>query len=326
MSDLSTSYLGLKLKNPLILSSSGLTTSVDKIKKAENAGIAAIVLKSLFEEQINNEVKHVEYYDSGFPGSIDYMNNYIRSHSVQQYLTLISEAKNTVNIPIIASISCISTKEWVDFAKEIELVGADALELNLFMLPIDKERNAKSYEEIYYNLLDIVKKLIKIPIAVKIGHYFTNPINIVNNLYFRGADAVVLFNKFYEPDINIESLSTTPGYVFSHESDIRISLRWIALISAVVPQIQLSASTGIHDGKAIVKQLLAGAQTAQACSVFYKKGIEYASEMINFLNKWMIRHNFETIDEFRGIMNYKNINNPDIYERSQFMKYYSDKQ
>ncbi|MDR1055183.1 MAG: dihydroorotate dehydrogenase-like protein [Prevotellaceae bacterium] len=323
---LETNYLGLQLKNPLIVSSSGLTDSVDKIKKVEEAGAAAVVLKSLFEEQINNDAGRIEDYNSGYPEAIDYIRAYTKSNSVDQYLKLIAEAKQEVNIPVIASISCISAKEWVDFAVKVEQVGADALELNLFFLPVYKENEAKIYENIYYEMLDKVKKVVKIPVAVKIGHYFTNPVNVVSELYFHKANGVVLFNKFYEPDIDIERMQMIAGNVFSHASDLHLSLRWMALVSAELPQIHLSASTGVHDGKAVVKQLLAGAQTVQLCSALYLKGIEYIGEMLNFLTEWMPRHNYKTVDEFRGMMNYKNIDNPEVYERSQFMKYYSNKE
>lgn len=328
MKDLSlaTTYLGLQLKNPLIASSSGLTSSVEKIKKAEDAGVAAVVLKSLFEEQINNDAGHIENYGTDYPEAIDYIRAYTKSNSVEQYLTLIADAKRAVNIPVIASISCLSAKEWVDFAQQVEKAGADALELNLFFLPTDENRDGKTYEQVYFDLLSKVKQVVKLPVAVKISHYFTNPLNMVKGLYNHKADAVVMFNKFYEPDIDIDRMQMTPGNVFSNSSDLRISLRWMALISAAVPQIQLSASTGVHDGKALVKQLLAGAQTVQACSALYQRGMNYANDMITFLKEWMATHQFKCIEDFKGMMNYKNIKNPEMYERSQFMKYYSNKE
>ena len=325
--NLTTDYLGLKLKNPLIMSSSGLTASVEKITKAAQAGVAAVVLKSLFEEQINNDAGRLEdQSNEDYPEAIDYIRAYTKSNSVSRYIELIKDVKNAVDIPVIASISCISDEEWIDFAKQVEAAGADALELNLFFLPVNADNEAKLYENIYYNLLDKIKKVVKIPVAVKIGYYFTNPIHVVNELYNHKADAVVIFNKFYEPDIDIDKLKMIPGHVFSNSSDIHVSLRWMSLISAAVPKIQLSASTGIHDGKAIVKQLLAGAQTVQACSVFYQKGVEEAATMIKFVEEWMERQNFKSIGEFRGLFNYKSIPNPEMYERSQFMKYYSSKE
>ncbi len=194
---------------------------------------------------------------------------------------------------------------------------------NLFILPIDKDKTSGEYENTYLEVIDDLKKKIKIPIAVKMGYYFTNPLRMVKELYNHKANAAVLFNRFYESDIDIEKLEIKSAEVFSHPSDLRLSLRWISLISAQMPEMELSASTGAHDGAAVVKLLLAGAQTVQLCSTLYKNGVEQAAKILEFITEWMKRHEFSSIDEFRGAMNYKNIPDPDVYERSQFMKYYS---
>jgi len=322
MVNLTTNYLGLNLKNPLIISSSGQTNSVEKIQKYEELGAGAVVLKSLFEEQINFEAGlYVE--NAVYPEAHDYITAYSRSNAVDEYLTLIEKAKRSVNIPVIASINCISASEWVTFAREIEKAGADALELNVFFVASDKEISAEKYENLYNNLLIKVKEVTNLPLAVKIGYHFTNLTRMVNNLYLRGARGVVLFNRFYEPDIDIENLKLTTSGVFSSPSDIRQSLRWVGIISDKVENIDIAASTGIHDGKAMIKQLLAGATAVQICSVLYKKGEEQVKVILNELETWMDKKEYKSIGEFRGKLNYSKIPDPMVYERAQFMKYFS---
>ncbi len=323
MAKLHVEYAGLKLRNPIIISSSGLTSSIDRIKKLDNLGAGAIVLKSLFEEQIKFESgKLTEGTD--YPEAYDYVKNYTRDNSLSEYLSLIREAKKAVHIPVIASINCVSAGEWLDFAKKIEDAGADALEVNIFYMPNDKNRESKRYEEVYFNILSKVKELISIPLIFKIGAHFTNPTHFVNQLYYRKADAVVLFNRFYAPDIDLNEMSFTSADVLSSPSDLRNTFRWVGIISSEVDKLHLSASTGVHSGEAAVKLLLAGAQTVQVCSVLYKNGIEYLTEIIDKLESWMLKKNYKTIDDFRGKMNYSNIKDPSVYERAQFMKYFSN--
>ena len=322
MVNLTTNYLGLNLKNPLIISSSGQTNSVEKIQKYEELGAGAVVLKSLFEEQINFEAGlYVE--NAVYPEAHDYITAYSRSNAVDEYLTLIEKAKRSVKIPVIASINCISASEWVTFAREIEKAGADALELNVFFVASDKEISAEKYENLYNNLLIKVKEVTNLPLAVKIGYHFTNLTRMVNNLYLRGARGVVLFNRFYEPDIDIENLKLTTSGVFSSPSDIRQSPRWVGIISDKVENIDIAASTGIPDGKAMIKQLLAGATAVQICSVLYKKGEEQVKVILNELETWMDKKEYKSIGEFRGKLNYSKIPDPMVYERAQFMKYFS---
>ncbi len=318
--------MGLTLKNPLIASSSGLTSNIESIKKLAQKGVGAVVLKSLFEEQINYETGRLEAFGMDHPDAASYLSAYTKSNSLQSYLDLVKSAKQAVDIPVIASILCITVDDWIDFAKNIEQAGADALELNLFFLPTNKDQNSASYEEVYCSLLDRVKATIKIPVAVKLGYYFTNPLGMVQQLYFHKANATVLFNRFYEPDIDIDNLTMKAGEVFSHPSDLRLSLRWVSLISSQLPKMELSASTGVHDGAAVVKMLLAGATTVQLCSTLYRNGTDRIEDILKFLQDWMKKHNFHSIDEFRGKMNYQSIPDPEIYERSQFMKYYSSRE
>lgn len=325
MTTLETSYMGLKLKNPIVVASSGLTNSVVKIKDLENAGAGAVVLKSIFEEQINNEVNHLINRDPQnlYPEAEDYIWNYTRNNSITHHLNLLSEAKKETEIPIIASINCMSASEWTVFAKEFENAGADALELNLFFVPTDRNKSAVEIEQLYYKILWEVKKNVKIPVSVKIGFYYTNLVSMADKLVANGADALVLFNRFYEPDINIEKLELSASEVFSSPQDIRRSLRWIGLISSQLPKAEIAAATGIHDGEAVIKQLLAGAQVTQICSTIYINGTQIIPGMLSDLNAFMKKWNFKKIDDFRGRLSYKNIPDPMLYERAQFMKYFS---
>lgn len=323
MSDLSVSYLGLKLKSPLIVGSSGLTDATDKIVKLAENGAGAIVLKSLFEEQIKYEAGSM-MEEGQYPEAKDYLYTYVRSNSVDNYLKLIENSKKEINIPVIASVNCISAGEWLSFAKLAEEAGADALELNVYYIPLKTDQSTTSVENTYYNILAAIKKETKIPIAVKIGQNFTNLPAFVNNLYNHGAGSVVLFNRFYAPDINVNELVFTPAEILSSPQEIRNSLRWVGLISSLVSQIQVCASTGIYDGEAVVKQLLAGANAVQVCSALYKNGPEYLKTMKNSIEEWMDKNTFDEIKQFRGRLNYKHIKDPSVFERSQFMKYYSD--
>lgn len=325
MADLSTDFVGLQLRNPLIVSSSGLTDSVEKIQKLEKAGAGAVVLKSLFEEQILFEAGHLAE-SSDYPEADDYIKNYTRSNTVDQYLDLIEQASSAVSIPVIASINCVSASEWTDFASKIEDAGAAALELNVYFLPAGKNTNSEDYEKLYLDIAEKVKRRINIPVIMKLGMHFTHLVNMVNLMYHRGVDGVVLFNRFYSPDINIGDLKMTSSEVFSSPVDLRYSLRWVAIVSAMVDTVHLAGSTGVHNGQAIVKLILAGARAVQVCSAIYKHGPSIITTMLDELNSWMDQKNFSGQDAFRGKMNYKNLPEPQIYERSQFMKYFSSHQ
>ena len=328
MANLETTYLGLKLKNPLVAASSGITNSVEKIKKLEQAGIGAVVLKSVFEEQINNEVTGMllqDSHNSAYPEAEDYIRNYMRDNTVTRHVGLIKEAKKAVQIPVIASVNCVSASEWTTFAKDFQEAGADALELNIFYVPVDRHEKPGVIEQLYVDVLEKVKKEISIPVSVKIGLYHSNIIGMVDKLKANGAKGVVMFNRFYEPDIDLEKLELTSSEVFSSPVEIRHTLRWVGLVSSEVPEIDIAASTGIHDGKAVIKQLLAGAKVAQLCSTLYLHGNEVVSEMLDEMKEFMRKWNFKRIEDFRGRLSYKNIPDPMVYERSQFMKYFAGK-
>ncbi len=323
MADLSVNYLGLKLNSPVIVSSSGLTDAVDKIVEIEKAGAGAVVLKSIFEEQLKHEANQY-IVDNDYPEAEDYIRNYTRNNSVDKYLDLIEDAKKQVKIPVIASVNCVTSSEWVNFAKKIEEAGADALEVNVFFLPVNKEASSLDYEKVYCDLADELKQRLSIPVAFKLGRQFSNLTNLVNRLYHRKLDGVVLFNRFYEPDIDVDKLKLTAAEVFSTPSEIRQTLRWVGIVAGSVEDIDISASTGVHDGESVIKLLLAGASAVQVCSVLYKNGIPFLKSIINEIEVWMNKNSFNSIDDFKGKLSYRSIKDPVLYERSQFMRHFSN--
>lgn len=323
MDKIKTKYLGLELKSPVILSSSGLSSTLQRIKDAEAAGVGAVVLKSIFEEQIMNEVAHVDSY-SDYPEAADYVRAYVQENSVGLYLKLIEDAKQQCDIPIIASINCRQAGEWVNYARVIEAAGADALELNIFLLPTDKEASSDDIERDYLDIITQVREAITIPLSVKLGAGFTNPLAIVREIYYRNVKGVVLFNRFYPTDIDIERMTVKAGDIFSHSSELANVLRWTAFVNGSLPLIDIAVSTGVHTGADAVKAMLAGASAVEIASVVYENGLQAVEEINGFINDWMCRHDFQTTRDFIGRMNAKNIPNPMLYERTQFMKYYSN--
>jgi len=322
MADLKTNYVGLQLNNPVIVSSSGLTASVDKLIELQENGAGAVVLKSIFEEQINVEIGNL-LQGSDYPEAEDYLTNYVKSNSLDDYLTLIEQAKQKLEIPVIASINCISASEWIQFASKIESAGADALEINVFYVPSDSNAISESYEHIYFDIAEKLREKVKIPLVFKIGQYFTNPLFLIKQLYFRKINGVVLFNRFYAPDIDLKNMKLTSSEVFSTPSDIRQTLRWVGMVSDHFEKLHVSASTGVHDGEAVIKMLLAGANTVQVCSTLYKNGPKQLKTIISDVNKWMDKNGYDRIDNLRGRLNYRNIPDPASYERVQFMKHFS---
>ena len=322
MINLSTEYAGLKLRNPLIAASSGLTNSLQKIKQLEKAGVGAIVLKSLFEEQIDSHSEKLNL-TSDYPEASDYINAYVEMNHVEKYLDLIRQAKSSCSIPIIASINCYKVARWMDFAKSIEEAGADALELNVFLINTG-EYGDRYLEESYIKIVRELKKVIRIPIIIKMARSVSNLPGMVEKLKALGVSAVVLFNRYYQLDIDINSMEISSGPIFSHPSDFSETLRWTAITSGYVPNIDIACSYGVHKWEDIIKGILAGASTMQLCSVLYEKGVEIIPEMLTTLEEWMNQNNYKSLAEFRGKLNYANIPNPALYERAQFMKYFSN--
>lgn len=324
MVDLSTEYLGLKLKNPLIAGSSGLSATAKGVREFEENGAAAVVLKSIFEEEIMYEYEDIlrEASQEGVNlDQFDYYDFELKSGKIKKYTDLIAECKKSVSIPVIASINCVYSHEWTSFAKQLEEAGADALELNMFFLPSEFDRTTEEKEKAYFQIIEKVQKEVKIPIALKISYYFSNLGPMIQNLSNTGIAGLVLFNRFYSPDFDLEKLEVVSSNVFSNPSDVTISLRWIGIMSERV-NCDLAASTGVHDGAALIKQILAGANAVQVVSALYKHGKGHIATMLNTLEEWMKKKGFKSLSDFRGKLSQAKSSNPAVYERVQFMKYF----
>lgn len=325
MQTLQTKYAGLTLRNPIIIGSSGLTNTVDKIKELERAGAGAVVLKSLFEEQILMQSEHLLKEAESYPEAYDYVREYVKSNDIKSYIDLISDAKKYTSIPIIASINCYEKGSWADFAQRIEIAGADAIEINILKISTDIEEKPEEYEQLHIDILKEVKSKVKIPVTLKLGQRFSNIVGVVNQLKANQADGVVLFNRFYQPDIDIHKMQFTSGTVFSCSSDFSNTIRWIGIVSGKVPNLNLAASTGIHEPETMIKAILAGASAVEICSILYQHGNGIISQMLTVLEEWMTEHGFSSIDAFKGILNFKNVPDQSYYERVQFMKYFSNR-
>lgn len=336
--DLSTTYLGLKLKNPIIAGSSGLTGTVKGVRKLADNGVAAVVLKSLFQEEIyfesddmiakfKKENPDAAYFDyDGKKNPIEFYGYKVREDNLNRYTTLIKECKEAVFIPVIASVNCFyDSLEWVSFAREIQNAGADALELNMFFPPSDFTENRQNKEKIYFDTIGKITQHVSIPVSMKISHYFTDLGPMIKKLSQTGISGLVLFNRFFSPDFDIQTLSVKPSFVFSSPAELAMPLRWIAIMSSKV-DCDLAASTGIHDAEAVIKQLLAGADAVQVVSAFYKHGIKCLPDMIEGLKSWMNAHQFKSIADFKGKLAQEKSENPKLYERAQFMKYFAGKE
>ncbi len=324
MIDIKTQYAGLTLRNPLIVGSSGLTNNPDRNKEFEKAGAGAIVLKSLFEEQIERQSDKM-IQQSDYPEAVDYIREYVKSNQLNDYLDLIRKTKAACSIPIIASINCYKSDAWIDFARQIEQAGADALELNMFFLDTDLAYHPENTHHIYVNIVRKVKETIAIPLIVKMSKMVGNVPALVHALKINGADGVVLFNRFYQPDININNMQIVSGNVFSSHADLSDTVRWTAIVSGKIPGISIASSTGVHDWEDAVKCLLAGASAVQMCSALYTHGAEIISQVLTCIEEWMLQVHYQSVGEFRGKLNYANIADPTMYERSQFMKYFSNR-
>jgi dihydroorotate dehydrogenase (fumarate) len=326
MADLSTTFAGLKLKNPIIIGSSGLSDSIENIAGLEQAGAAAIVLKSLFEEEIlrdlNADMKRMNSEGFLYPETVDFYENMDAPNlATDLYIEQIRQAKKRISIPVIASINCISASQWTYFPGLIQQAGADALELNIFVLPSDLNRTAKENEEIYFDIISEVRKQVTIPLIVKLSYYFSNLAAFLKKISYSGIDGLVLFNRYYNPDIDIDSFEFTAGAVLSSPSDLYGSLRWVGILSGRLG-CSLGASTGVHDGNSLIKILLTGADAAEVASTVYINGYEQIQIMLDELEHWMNGKNFQTIDDFKGMMSQSKTINPAAFERVQFMKYF----
>ena len=326
MPDLSIKYLGLALKSPVIAGSCSLTHSIDHLKAIEKAGAGAVVLKSVFEEEIYLEYAH-EFEKLGpMDNNLEFLDYYdleIRKENLKHYLQLISDAKAQLSIPVIASINCVTSQEWGFFAKKIEAAGADALELNMFMSPTNLSMTSQDNETAYFDVITRVTQKISIPVSVKISPFFSNLGGMIRDISFSGVKGIVLFNRFYSPDIDINKETIHGTNVLSHESDYLLTLRWLAMMSNRV-NCDLASSTGVHSWETAVKMILAGSQAVQVASALYDKGFGFIGEINQKLSDWMTEHHYENIDSFRGKLSQDNSVNPSEFERVQFMKNFGE--
>ena len=318
MKRLETTFAGLRLKNPFIVSSSNLTNSAEKNKKWEDAGAGAVVLKSLFEEEIEaeadgmNEGVHAE--------ELDYLQTYQRAHRLEEYLRLIKETKAVCTIPVIASINCYQLTGWTDFAKQIEEAGADAIELNIMSVNAEAEEEYGTFECMHVQIVQKIKQVVRLPIIVKLGRNLTNPIPLIHQLYANGVAGVVFFNRMAASDFNIDTLKFTRAEVLGQPSDLYESLRWVGLASERVPNLSYAVSGGVADGASLVKALLAGAFAVEVCSALYRHGVPQVQEMLAFLSEWMVQHNYTKVSDFKGLMNARKTGSASAFARSQFFK------
>ncbi len=327
MIDTSVKYLGITLKNPIVVGSCGLTSTIESLKKLESCGAGAVVLKSIFEEQIlqqtDSEIQEVQKNSllySQMSESFDYIDTYIKDKTVDAYVQLISQAKQSLLIPVIASINCVSDFEWTTFAKKIEKAGADALELNVFLSAADVTET--NFEQTISAIANKVSASVSIPVCVKISSSFTKISQTIQTIAQSNVKGIVLFNRFYSPDIDLESLQIVNSGRYSNPADYTLPLRWIGLNANKV-SCDLIASTGIHTGDAVVKQILAGAAAVQVVSALYTNGYDHIQTMLAQLEAFMNSKGYQYIDQFKGKLAVKE-NNAAAYERIQFMKYYAE--
>ncbi len=321
MTDLSTTYLGINLRSPLVPSASPLSEDLGKIKRMEDAGAAAIVLYSLFEEQLTHiRRERTRNKQTGAPGIEDPFPRQSRYPLTPEgYLNHIRKAKEAVKIPVIASLNCTSLGSWVEYAKQLQQAGADALELNIYHVPTDLYESGAQIERSTIQIVEDVRSEIQIPLAVKIGPYYSNPANMAWRLEKAGADALVLFNRFYQPDINLESMAITPRILLSTPQSMRLPLRWIAILYGRV-HTDIAATGGIHESYDVAKMLLAGANVTMLCSALLRRGIDYLQMLERDLIRWMEGHNFESVQDMRGKMSQLSCPDPESFERAHYIR------
>jgi len=325
MANLTTNYMGLTLKNPIIVSSSGLTDSVEKIVELERHGAGAVVLKSLFEEQIMMDIDADQMNNvfGTYSDAESYIGYYTKKNALSSYIDLIDGAKAKTGIPVIASINCFSADQWLEFAGDVEAAGADGLELNMFIMPSDPSVTGAEIEKLYFDITKKIVTNVTIPVALKIHHYFSGMSNFIVELSKTGIKSLVLFNRFYQPDIDLEKGKITSGNIYSSPSDNALVLRWLSILSGKV-SCDLAASTGIHGGEMALKNLLTGANTIQIASVVYQKGPMVIASMIDEMNLWLDSHGYASSAEITGKLRQSASIRPMAYERAQFMRYFSD--
>ena len=324
MLDLSTTYLGLKLQNPLVPSASPLSKSLDTLKRLEDHGAAAVVMYSLFEEQITNESNELDFFltqgTESFAEAVTYFPD-LGHYNVgpEGYLEQVRQAKAALEIPVIASLNGISTGGWIRYAKLIEEAGADAVELNVYYIPTNPAMSGADVEQMYLNLVRDVKASVKIPVAVKIGHFFSSIPSFVKQLDEAGADGVVMFNRFYQPDLDLEALEVVPNLSLSSSYELRLRLRWAAILYKNI-KADMALTGGIHTAEDAIKTMMVGAKAAQMASVLLHYGVHTLSDILVDMQRWMETHEYESVRQMQGSMSQQNVTNPAAFERANYMK------
>ncbi len=324
MVDLTTTYLGMKLKNPLVASSSPLTEKVENVKRMEEAGVSAIVMYSLFEEQITHESLELDYFlnqgTESFAESLTYFPNMGKyTLAPDKYIERLEKTKKAVSIPVLGSLNGVSTGGWTSYARKIQDAGADGLELNMYYLPTDIDMTSDLLEQTYLRLVSDIRSTVKIPLAVKLAPYFTALPNFAKRLADAGVDGLVLFNRFYQPDMDLENLEVVPNLVLSSSNDLRLPLRWIAILYGKV-KADLALTSGVHSAEDALKALMAGANVAMTTSAILKNGMQAVPSILKGMEEWMIAHEYESVTQMRGSMSQGAVADPAAFERANYMK------
>jgi dihydroorotate dehydrogenase (fumarate) len=322
--DLTTTYMGMTLKNPIVPSASPLSESIDGIRRMEDGGAAAVVMYSLFEEQITLESYQLDHYLSygveSFAEALSYFPD-METYRIgpDDYLDLISQAKRTVDIPIIGSLNGVSTGGWIEYARKIEEAGADGLELNVYYIPTDLYMASTKLEQMYVDILRDIKESISIPVAMKLSPYFSTTANLAYRLAEAGADALVLFNRFYQPDFDLESLEVVPHLVLSNSHELRLPLRWVAILYGRV-SVDFAITSGVHTYEDVLKGLMAGAKVTMLASELLQNGIHRIGEILDDMSHWMEEYEYESVAQMQGSMSQQNVAEPAAFERANYMK------
>jgi dihydroorotate dehydrogenase (fumarate) len=323
MIDLSTQYLGLKLRNPLVVGGSPLCNDLSNLRQMEDAGAGAIVLRSLFEEEINSEIYELDRFlmessDIGAENSNIFPNLDNYGIGLDRYLERIAQAKQALSIPVIASLNGVSRGGWVSYAREMQQAGADAIELNVYLIPTDPAEGPEAIENRYIGLLSEVCTHVSIPVSVKVGAYFSNFANMARRLQAAGASGLVIFNRFYQPDFDLELLEVKPALTLSDSSELRIRLFWAAMLYENI-QADIAITGGVHVAEDVIKSMMAGARVTQLCSALLQYGIDYLRPLRHQLEAWMDKHEYQSVRQMQGCMCQKNVPNPKALQRANYM-------
>jgi dihydroorotate dehydrogenase (fumarate) len=322
--DLRTKYMGMTLKSPLVVAASPLSKTLDGIKKIEDAGASAFVMYSLFEEQIEFEQKELLFHTTegteAFAEATSYFPNFDEFNlGPQEYLNHIRKAKESVGIPVIASLNGKTTGGWTDYAKQMQEAGADGIELNIYNIPTNMNMTGAEIENNYIEILKAVKSAVSIPVALKLSPFFSNFANMAKRFDDAGADALVLFNRFYQPDINLDELEVQPHIILSNPTDLRLPMRWIAILKGKITA-DIAATRGIHYGEDVIKMLLVGANVTMLCSALLRYGIDHIKDVEEEVIEWMEEREYESVMQLQGSMSQMNVTDPSSFERAQYMR------